>query len=562
MKVYGLFAIALTALCGIAAADTQITITDAVDLGGWGWAEVTSAAVGPQQNAHCPAGRLFFTDGYTVLATDLDGHPAAFPHPELSPNPRTFTYKETVDPHVIYDNHLVKLKDGSLMLTVEAVTWNDNLKTKPSWWQQTKDYPLKKISQPGGRGIIYVYLSIDCGQSWHPRTSIDAATLKVPEPAGGSTVGLCGTPRLLSETKIVHHQDKSGIGINLPVTTRWSEAGGWDGHYLYADPYQGGLFLSVPCFYGTGKENESRMRALLLRSTDHGGTWNVIGQIDSAKVPVWGWRMPVATDPSGRLAFSYLSAGDLKLAVFSPPYDKVDPLQAQTVTSTSAGDPSAKANINTNIWGSPSLTSGPDGFLIANADWTDDEGAQRQRFRVFGEPSLTQELPSAMAPESPREAMQGTFIDGAPGSRLRAFYWLERAPGLIKANTQSLPDQLRVKFQLFDGKTPLLTHPGELTIKDQKAYAFQPLGLFIGDYMRGDSYVGADGATRFVAVWNERGSLRFNTIKVTQTKTQSAKLSTPVAVTIVPGHVPPLRLALPRIRTEGPKPAAVRKQRP
>lgn len=561
MKACGLFMLALSGLCGIARAETKITITDAVDLGGAGWAEITSAAIGPQQSPSCPEGRLFFTTGGGVLATDLEGHPVTFPHPEASPNPWFPAYHETIPPHVIYDNHLVKLQDGSLMMTVEAVTWNDKLETKPSWWQQTQDYPAKEISQPGGRGVIYVYLSTNCGQSWHRRPDIDAATLAVPEPSGGTTVGLCGAPRLLSKVEIKHQTSKSGIGISLPVTVKWSEVGGWDGHYLYADPYHGGLFLSVPCFYGTGKENEARSRALLLRSTDRGGSWQVIGQIDSDKNPVWGWRMPVSSDPSGRLALSYFSAYDLKLAVFSPPYDKVDPLQAKTVTSVSPGDHSPKANINTNIWGSPSLTSGPDGFLIAADDWINDEGAQRMRFRVFGEPSLTQELPSAMEPESPREAMQGTFIDGAPGSQLRAFYWLERTPGPIKANTQSLPDQLRVKFQVFDGKTPLLTHPAELTIKDQKAYAFQPLGAFIGDYMRGASYVGKDGAQRFVAVWGEGGSLRFNTITVTQTKIQSSKISTPLTVAIVPGHVPPLRIAVPRTRQEGPKPAAVRKRR-
>ena len=131
----GLGSLLLFAL-GAQAQDLKVTAGNAVHLG-MHWAEITTAAVGPGENRHCRDGRLFFTDGYGVMATGLDGQLVVWPDTKKSPNPRLFEYRETFDPHVIHDNHLVKLQDGSLLHTVEAITWNDNLSPKPSWWELT-----------------------------------------------------------------------------------------------------------------------------------------------------------------------------------------------------------------------------------------------------------------------------------------------------------------------------------------------------------------------------------------------------------------------------------------
>lgn len=555
----GLGSLLLFAL-GVEAQGLKVTAGNAVNLGSY-WAEITTAAIGPGENRFCSGGRLFFADGFGILATDLNGQAVSW-GPRL-PNPRSFEYNETFPPHDIYDNHLVKLKDGSLVYVTEAITWNDNVGTpKPEWWQRTVEFPVKKEKRPGGRANLYVRRSEDCGRTWTHVANIDAAKLTVKSPEGVPTKGLCGTPRLIQETKMVEVTLPGGQKGKAPVVTKRAEGGGWDGHYLYADPYNGNLFLSTPCVYGSKEVNKERFLALLLLSTDRGSSWKAIGQIDTQKDAAVAWRMPVTSLPSGHVAFGYLNwkLRQLKLAVVTPPYTQVDLTQGKVLATRSPGELGPGAQVNSNKTDYPTLARNPGkGFLVTAADWKPVDPGTKLAHRFFdvpvnATPGGIQEQAGIAAPGS-ADMLHGTLIEGTPSADVHLFYWVERSSGTMTADGKFL-NPLRVKFQVFKGNKAILTKPGELTVADGKPYAFGA-GDFVGDYMGGASYIGADGHLRFVAAWSEEGVLRFNTISLTP-QILSAAPPHPVEVQIVPQVVPVQRILRTVPTKVGPKPAAPR----
>lgn len=498
----------------------NITAGNAVDLG-TRWVEVTTAAIGPDENRFCPDGRLFFADGDGVLATDLRGQAVVWPDARRSPNPRIFAYRETFPPAVIADNHLVKLKDGSLLHTVEAITWNDNVSPKPSWWNQTAEFVLKGEKRPGGRGIIYVRRSDDCGATWTRVTDVDAATLVVTSPSGVPTKGLCGTPRLSQKWKKVDSKLPGGKTVQVTVLDKTAEGGGWDGHYLYADPYNGNVFLSTPCVFGTAI-NQERFLVLLLMSSNRGGSWKVIGRLDTVNDWADAWRMPISSLPSGHVAFGYLNwqLEQLKVAILFPPYPPVDLTAKATVVATlSPGELGPGPKVDTNVPSYPTLVRNPGkGFLVTTGTSKPTDSGTKLVHRFFDVPitlalpGMKKELPGIEAPD-PADMIHGTLVDGTPSTDLHAFYWVERGPALMTADGK-FQNAFRVKFQVFKGNTAILKQPGELTIANGQSYAYRA-DTFIGDYMGGAAYAGRDGSQNFVAAWSEQGVLRFNTISLT-----------------------------------------------
>lgn len=547
----------------------KVTAGNAVDLGA-SWAEITTAAIGPGQSRACPNGRLFFANGYAVLATELNGQAVVWANPAESPNPRIFQYSETAPPHVIYDNHIVKLKDNSLVFTTEAVTWNDNVNPKPGWWNQTQDYPLKEKKIPGGRGIIYVYRSVDCGRTWTRATDIDAAKLEVVGPTGLSLKGLCGAPRLKKGFKKVT-VDLGNGPVEQTLPAQWSEAGGWDGHFLYADPYNGNLFLSTPCFYGAGKVNEENRLALLLMSPDRGDSWKVIRRIDMQKESVFAWRMPITSLPTGQIAFAYLSGSALKLLVASAPYSQINFQNPKILTTLSSGGFAPGTDIRAHIKAYPSLARNPGkGFLASTSDWKAvDTGTKliHRLFDVSAPGGAVQPLAKAIEAPEISDVVHGTFIDGMPNTDLHAVYWVERTPGPMAATGKQLPNQFRVKFQVYKGSKELLKQPGELTIAGGQPYTYLPgpvipenkMAFFVGDYMGGTSYADRNGNQHFVAAWSEQGRLRFNTITLTP-QVLTVQVPTAVDVQIVPQAVPRQRIVTAVPPDAGPEPAILGQQ--
>ena len=207
----------------------SVSIGDAMDLGA-NFKEATVVAYGVNENRQCKQGRLIFANAGQVILSDLNGN--RIPLPDGKPTIEMPFKAEDGTFTLTLDNHLVKLKDRSLVLSIVGITWNDNIHPHPYWWEMTKNFELKGRKIPGGRGIAYFFRSEDCGMKWERVGEIDAAKLPVPlaqsdaDSVSVTKNGYFAVPRLKSEEGV----------FSQP-------AGGWDGHYLYADPYTGHLFF-------------------------------------------------------------------------------------------------------------------------------------------------------------------------------------------------------------------------------------------------------------------------------------------------------------------------------
>ena len=131
------------------------------------------------------------------------------------------------------DNQLARLKNGDLLLFWLGSTWTDFTDASgnhPEWWDDT--------TQPGQRGAMHVWRSHDCGDTWLYDTTMDAAKMKVPDPAsdpsGQNDEGRCAWP-----------QDAKLNGGYWP--------GGFDREQVYVDPFEGKVFVSVGCVGGSAK---------------------------------------------------------------------------------------------------------------------------------------------------------------------------------------------------------------------------------------------------------------------------------------------------------------------
>jgi hypothetical protein len=508
----------------------NVTVSDAIDLNTQGWAEVTAVAFGPGEHPSCPSGRLFFAKGKSVLATSLDGN-----REPITPNPWSAPIDETTDPYIIFDNHLVKAKDGALLMTFEGGTWNDNLSPRPSWWNWTIEFPAKGRSEPGARAAIWVYRSTDCGATWSPLPPIDAARLEVPHPVSGEpVVGLCGTPR----RRVKDGEKKAALG-------------GWDGHFAYADPHSGHVFLATPCAYGTDTIDEERSRGLLLRSTDTGASWRVIGHGDG-KV----WRAPLASHPD-RVAFVYARGPSIRAVTFPASAPSVELLngshEVRHLTGRD-GNKTTATQVNTNIWRLRAVTPSANGFLVSVPVYL--AGALGHVvYEVDKSGANPREVDTIRAPRSGGErgdTVHATFVPGVADDsrRFSLFYW-------IQSRDASANSSFAVKFQVYADDRPLLELPGVLTIENGVAYRypFEDGGSrFVGDYMGGCAYRGADGARHFVATWSEGGRLHFNTVSVTFNGPPGPEPPVKTLAQVRPAGRPPLAPPLPLERLEAPVP--------
>jgi hypothetical protein len=474
---------------------SSITVTDAVDLGSW-WAEVTTLAIGPGENPSCPNGRLFFGNSYHVLATDLDGNPAP-----LATNPWSPTYTETHPPHIVYDNQLLKLKNGALLLTTLGGSWNDNVSPKPAWWNSTVEYPAKKKALPGARAVMWTFRSDDCGASWKQVSTIDAATLVVPAPPNGRPVkGFCGWPRLRDDG-----------------STKKAALGGWDAHFAYADPHDGSVYVAMICAYGSAKVNDEQDATILVRSKDSGRSWSVIGSRPGRPGP----RTPVFSVP-GRVAFAHTMASNVILTTFDPNADSVDITSGSQVTPYPGGEYSPDFKVNTNFLRYHGLAADYEsggGFLTA-VNYFDEPHGTLRLFRVPKMGGAATQVGSPIVAESiGGDLFHGTLVPGPTGDNLALLYWVERVASIAseKANPFLPVNEFRVSFQVYRGTKALMAKRGELTVSGGHPYRYKYVESssgFLGDYMGGASYLAADGMRHFVAAWCENGKLRTNTVSV------------------------------------------------
>lgn len=467
-----------------------------------GWAEPTAAALGPGRNRHCWGGRLFFQSMHRVVMTSLGGDAATthvFP-----------TGGETFEPALIFDNHIVTTKGGQVVATYEAITWNDNLAPKPDWWETTKDWPVAKGGRkhPGGRGIIYVWKSRDCGATWTAMPSIDAATQIV-----NSVAGHCGTPHT--------HLTDTDPSDNIDYGEH-SSAGGWDGHSLHADPYSGDLILATKCGHAPADDTKKDeiQEGVVLRSTDGGASWSQICFFTSDLLSSSGsfFRVPITTRKSGEVAFSYRAKGTLRLVTIKNP-GRGQCGQGDAVFSYVTGFDS-EAIVNETGAKNPLSTSiarpGPgdgDHYTLAVHDVLNGKHLRHVLLRYqAGQAPVTTPHVSLEAP--PGHVIWGTLIEGVGTfARFNLAYFLQTVP-------ERTGTRLQVGYRVV-GKSGVVAEGIATRDANGNPYTWQPTlkpdgtAVFLGDYMGGTSYSSGQGGqqrTHHVLAWVQNQKPYFTTV--------------------------------------------------
>jgi hypothetical protein len=512
--------------------------------------EVTMAVFGPQENPKCLDGRIVFGAGKFIQTATLDGVAVALQDLNL------LTGESTSSP--IWDSHLIRVGDD-LVHTVEGQTYAD-LPCRsgsppcphPKWWNTFTEYPAKGKNTPGAREAIWVFRSSDCGDTWSLSGKIDAATLTVKTPKEGSVKGFCGVPRPWEEVACSDptKKDIKDCPASTVPTKKWAEVGGWDGHYIAAEP-EGRMVVSTLCAFGTGtsqrpapgvtdstfllKNNDLRAHIFVV-SDDGGKSWQSqasLPQPDKERPSLGIWRGAIMPLDGDRWAFAYGLDGKVKLLIDDPLKGSFSKTTAvadfQEVTKT---DP-LPWNLFTNHFAIGwdlalnrvpiGSTAGPGGLkrpifkpLVQVASYTWDKGStlRFQTHNVDLDTGIAKALTSAIRADDDGDSVaEGSFIQG---HRASLFYWLEE----LEAN------KFRVRYQIYSQGKPLLTaglfsrqKPG--TVKDTggQPHEFTGLGTgstvpFQGDYVKGAHYLDTKENEHFFLVWNENGTVAFAEVRV------------------------------------------------
>lgn len=486
--------------------------------------EVTAVAIPPVRNPACPEGRLVFASGVDLARTNLDGTAVAgIGSSQIWLTP---TIGET-DPHPIFDNHMVGMPDGSLIHTVEGITWSDIPGRKPAWWSQSVESPVKNSpGRPGARGAIWVFRSTNCGSTWTLAGKVDAATLAVEDPATGKPVGArCGTLRLRRLCKDTSLRDRTLLKLcpQEAAQIKLAEAGGWDGHYLAVDPDTSRLVISTPCYFGTGINTEGSMQILAV-SDDLGQTWT-----SSVSLAQATWRGPVAPVGDGKWGFVWYDGSSIRLAIDDPVTGTFSKSTAVAPFTDVAAAVKDTYILNTNIPGAMDLAINPTPvgsfkpspgapaqplmrniIQVSSPTWSSSTNAMN--FQVHNlDPTSGAVKAAARRIESSvsgQSVLLGTFLQG---HRASLFYWLEEVG----------PGTYRVRYQVYNrGKALLLNKlglqaPGTIQKEGGGVYDFTTTAETAhGDYMKGSHFLEPGGVERFFLFWNDKGNVAWAEVRV------------------------------------------------
>lgn len=170
-------------------------------------------------------------------------------------------------PHT--DNHIVKLKDGSLIAM--KPTFDFTPVTNPKPWQQLSFEDIRDNNdgpQPGARYSQSFWRSVD-GITWSYQGKIDPFVLEGGKYGYPMPIDCNGKP-----------VDSLDDQCTEPGKDKWTFAG-HDRPELYACPFTGYLYLTDKYFSGPYKDatvqsNKVVRNILLLCSKDKGQTWDVL----------------------------------------------------------------------------------------------------------------------------------------------------------------------------------------------------------------------------------------------------------------------------------------------
>ena len=283
-----------------------VTVSDSGSIDG-NASEVQSTVVPPNTNRMCPQGRLLISnDAVTtpaeVALLDLD---------TLGPSPTYSTFDGPNDLGTTRDlkssdHDLIALPDGVVLLLKMGRT-KAMLNPKPAWFDLT--YKISKdgdlVFGPGARSEIFVWRSIDCGQTFTFVSGIDTAALD--DGYGTSTDGSGGLPQWADR-----------------VWPYW-QMGGTDGPLARVDPATGRVFVTMGL---VGFKPESTMpfwlsdkplnRTIVMMSSDKGSTW------ERASLKYFnGWRVDVVPRPNDNLAVAHVGKSASESWTFVDPFNQI-----------------------------------------------------------------------------------------------------------------------------------------------------------------------------------------------------------------------------------------------
>jgi hypothetical protein len=268
------------------------------------------------------------------------------------------------------------------------------------------------------------------------------------------------------------------------------------------------------------------------------------------------WRAPLASHPD-RVAFVYARGPSILAVTFPASAPSVEMLfDSHEVKHLSdrENNRTTATQVNTNIWRLRSLAPSANGFLVsvpvhlagalAHVVYEIDKSGAHPR-----------EVETIRAPRTGGQrgdTVHGTFVPGVADDsrRFSVFYW-------VQSQDASADSSFAVRFQVYADATPLLELPGALTIDNGVVYHYpfeDGKSRFVGDYMGGAAYRGADGARHFVATWSESGRLHFNTISLTFSGPPGREPLRRTRAQVRRGSQPPLAPALPVESLEAPVP--------
>jgi hypothetical protein len=308
---------------------------------------------------------------------------------------------------------------------------------------------------------------------------VDAAELTVTNPVTNQPEkGYCGFPRVDSSAKT-------------------AEAGGWDGHYLYADPNRDHLYITTVC--ANGKAN---WLGLVVMTRNDAVTWATVRQVKD----VGFWRTPLTALSSGHVGFAFNSGGKAFVEWFRFPGTPADlqskkevaPLSYPSDQDTAADKMSDRVGLNASMYAYLTLsraddTGGP--FNLAKSRFLLAAYKNRNKAATYDlyeyEPGQPSKVFATVEAETPgRSVLQGTFVEADGVNAPSIFYWLEEVS----------KGKFQTRFRVYSGGAQ---RGGTHTVSETFSTP-----TFTGDYLGGTSYKTGDGWDFFLS-WSESGSLKF-----------------------------------------------------
>lgn len=202
-------------------------------------AEVSAAVIPPNgkcgNGTHLPSGRIISVSGgaFRLLVRDLVGG-GGQKILGMTDGAVFGDLNQQKKQLVGNDNQLVRLNNGDLLLVWNGISWEDITDASgnpahPAWWDYTPE--------PGTRGAFHIWRSADCGDTWTYDAMIDTAKVKVADetvdPEHKNDAGRCAWPQ-------------GGPDANGKY---WRAM--WDREEVYADPFDGRVYISATCNSGS-----------------------------------------------------------------------------------------------------------------------------------------------------------------------------------------------------------------------------------------------------------------------------------------------------------------------